>query len=45
MPFSQFFFVPLHPKYKRMLLTVRLEDLITPEMVNRNWDILYQTRA
>lgn len=25
MPFSQFF-VPLHPKYKRMLLTVRLEE-------------------
>ena len=27
MPFSQFFVVPLHPKYKRMLLTVRLEEL------------------
>ena len=26
MPFSQFFVVPLHPKYKRMLLTVRLEE-------------------
>ena len=45
MPFSQFFVVPLHPKYKRMLHVVRLKDLITTEMVNRNWDILYQTGA
>ena len=30
---------------KHYLEEVRLKDLITPEMVNRNWDILYQTRA